>query len=453
MKEKTICAISTPIGNGGISIVRMSGENSKQILQSITTFETTKMEPRKLYLANIKTQNFNDQALVVWFKAPFSYTGEEMVEIQCHGGVVIANGILHTLIKNGCTLAESGEFTKRAFINGKISLDKAEGIIDMINAQSEQAVKSGFDLLSGKLKDDVKKIQDDLTLCQAQIEVAIDYPEEDVAKSTLEEVKQIVNKNNKKIENLLNTVATGKLVKNGINVLILGKPNAGKSSLLNALLGYDRAIVSSIEGTTRDTVEESFVYHNMNFNLIDTAGIRDADNLVEQIGIERAKANIEKADIILVVLDASKSLEEQDQQILRMTQNKNRIVVINKIDSKNEENYIKNIKINLKSIDFIEISATQKTNLENLKQKIFDNVVDKNMLSSGLVITNTRHADALERAHSSLIDALNEIDNQTPFDLLIMSIKEAWLALGEITGENSNEAIINTIFEKFCVGK
>ena len=453
MKEKTICAISTPIGNGGISIVRMSGENSKQILQSITTFETTKMEPRKLYLANIKTQNFNDQALVVWFKAPFSYTGEEMVEIQCHGGIVIANGILHTLIKNGCTLAESGEFTKRAFINGKISLDKAEGIIDMINAQSEQAVKSGFDLLSGKLKDDVKKIQDDLTLCQAQIEVAIDYPEEDVAKSTLEEVKQIVNKNNKKIENLLNTVATGKLVKNGINVLILGKPNAGKSSLLNALLGYDRAIVSSIEGTTRDTVEESFVYHNMNFNLIDTAGIRDADNLVEQIGIERAKANIEKADIILVVLDASKALEEQDQQILRMTQNKNRIVVINKIDSKNEENYIKNIKINLKSIDFIEISATQKTNLENLKQKIFDNVVDKNMLSSGLVITNTRHADALERAHSSLIDALNEIDNQTPFDLLIMSIKEAWLALGEITGENSNEAIINTIFEKFCVGK
>lgn len=453
MKEKTICAISTPIGNGGISIVRMSGENSKQILQSITTFETTKMEPRKLYLANIKTQNFNDQALVVWFKAPFSYTGEEMVEIQCHGGVVIANGILHTLMQNGCTLAESGEFTKRAFINGKISLDKAEGIIDMINAQSEQAVKSGFDLLSGKLKDDVKKIQDDLTLCQAQIEVAIDYPEEDVAKSTLEEVKQIVNKNNKKIENLLNTVATGKLVKNGINVLILGKPNAGKSSLLNALLGYDRAIVSSIEGTTRDTVEESFVYHNMNFNLIDTAGIRDADNLVEQIGIERAKANIEKADIILVVLDASKSLEEQDQQILRMTQNKNRIVVINKIDSKNEENYIKNIKINLKSIDFIEISATQKTNLENLKQKIFDNVVDKNMLSSGLVITNTRHADALERAHSSLIDALNEIDNQTPFDLLIMSIKEAWLALGEITGENSNEAIINTIFEKFCVGK
>ena len=356
-------------------------------------------------------------------------------------------------MQNGCTLAESGEFTKRAFINGKISLDKAEGIIDMINAQSEQAVKSGFDLLSGKLKDDVKKIQDDLTLCQAQIEVAIDYPEEDVAKSTLEEVKQIVNKNNKKIENLLNTVATGKLVKNGINVLILGKPNAGKSSLLNALLGYDRAIVSSIEGTTRDTVEESFVYHNMNFNLIDTAGIRDADNLVEQIGIERAKANIEKADIILVVLDASKSIEEQDQQILRMTQNKNRIVVINKIDSKNEENYIKNIKINLKSIDFIEISATQKTNLENLKQKIFDNVVDKNMLSSGLVITNTRHADALERAHSSLIDALNEIDNQTPFDLLIMSIKEAWLALGEITGENSNEAIINTIFEKFCVGK
>lgn len=453
MEDKTICAISTPIGNGGISIVRMSGPNSKQTLQKITTFDTSKMEPRKLYLANIKTQNFDDQALVVWFKAPFSYTGEDMVEIQCHGGIVIANGILHTLIQNGCTLAENGEFTKRAFVNGKISLDRAEGVIDMINAQSEQAVKAGFDLLSGKLKDIAKQIQDNLTTCQAQIEVAIDYPEEDLAKSTLEEVRQVVTKSDQQIKDLLSTVATGKLVKNGINVLILGKPNAGKSSLLNALLGYDRAIVSNIEGTTRDTVEESFVYQNLSFNLIDTAGIREADNLVEQIGIERAKANIAKADVILVVLDASRPQDKQDFDILELTKNKTRIVVINKIDAKNGKNSAKFDQNNQKNDEFVEISATKKTNIENLKQKIFDTVVDKNMLSGGLVITNARHASALERAHNSLVDALTQIDQNNTFDLIIMDIKDAWLALGEITGENSNEAIINTIFEKFCVGK
>ena len=453
MDNKTICAISTPIGNGGISIVRMSGPNSKQTLQKITTLDTSKMEARKLYLANIKTKNFDDQALVVWFKAPFSYTGEDMVEIQCHGGILIANGILHTLLQNGCVLAENGEFTKRAFVNGKISLDRAEGVIDMINAQSEQAVKAGFDLLSGKLKDIAKQIQDNLTTCQAQIEVAIDYPEEDLTKSTIEEVKQVVTKSDNQIKDLLSTVATGKLVKNGINVLILGKPNAGKSSLLNALLGYERAIVSNIEGTTRDTVEESFAYQNMTFNLIDTAGIREADNLVEQIGIERAKANIEKADIILVVLDASRPQDKQDDDILDLTKNKNRIVVINKIDAKNNENCTKNTKNYEKNTDFVEISAIQKKNIESLKQKIYDIVVDKNMLSGGLVITNTRHADALERAHQSLLDAINQIDRNNTFDLIIMDIKDAWLALGEITGENSTEAIINTIFEKFCVGK
>ena len=445
MEEKTICAISTPIGNGGISIVRMSGPKCKDILQKITCYNTLKMDARKLYLTTIKTQNFDDQALVVWFKSPFSYTGEDMVEIQCHGGIVVANGILKELVQNGCKLAESGEFTKRAFINGKISLDKAEGVIDMINAQNEQAVKSGFDLLSGKLKERVQDIQSNLTTCQAQIEVAMDYPEEDLQKSTKKQIKQILEECNQKLQNLLSTVATGKLVKNGINVLILGKPNAGKSSLLNALLGYDRAIVSNIAGTTRDTVEESFVFNNMSFNLIDTAGIRDADNLVEQIGIERAKANILKADIILVVLDASENLDIEDQNILDLTQNKNRIIVLNKTDIFN--------KISQKFDEMIEISALNGKNIEKLKQMIFDKVVNQNILSGGLVITNARHANALQNANSALHDALKELDAGATLDLVVMEIKQAWLNLGEITGENSNETIINTIFEKFCVGK
>ena len=444
LEDKTICAISTPIGNGGISIVRMSGSQSKSILQKITKFDTSKMEPRKLYLAKVHTPNFDEQALLVFFASPNSYTGEDMVEIQCHGGIVIANGILKTLLSCGATQAEAGEFSKRAFVNGKMSLDNAEGVIDMINAQSEQAVKAGFDLLSGKLREKVQEVQSALTTCQAKIEVAIDYPEEDIAKSTALEVKNNVLDAKQKIDALLKTVATGKLVKNGINILILGKPNAGKSSLLNALLGYDRAIVSNIAGTTRDTVEESFVFENMTFNLIDTAGIRDADNLVEKIGIDRAKNNIKSADIVLFVLDASKPIEDEDKQILQLVKDKIVIFVINKADIK---------KTNFEFENQIEVSALTGKNIDALKQKIFDMVVDKNMLNGGLVITNARHADDLTKASQFLQNAIDALDSAVPLDLLVTDIKSAWIKLGEITGETSNEAIINTIFEKFCVGK
>ena len=328
-KEKTICAISTPIGNGGISVVRMSGAKSKQILQKITTLDTKKMTPRKMYLSKIKSENFEEQALVVWFEEPLSYTGEEMVEIQCHGGIVIANGILNELLKNGAKLAESGEFTKRAFVNGKMSLDSAEGVIDMINAQSEEAVKAGYNLLIGKLRERVNEIQSHLTESQAKIEVALDYPEEDIDYSTAKEIMAEIKTAKTKIDELIATADTGRLVKNGINVLILGKPNAGKSSLLNALVGYNRAIVTDVAGTTRDTVEGNYTYKNLSFNVIDTAGIREAESIVEQIGIERAEENVKSADIILVVLDGSRPVEKEDETILSMVKDKIVLYVIN----------------------------------------------------------------------------------------------------------------------------
>lgn len=444
-KNKTICAISTPIGNGGISIVRLSGNKSRKILQKITPLDTEKMEARKMYLTKIHTKNFDEQALVVWFKEPYSYTGEEMVEIQCHGGIVIANGILNELLAKGATLAESGEFSKRAFINGKMSLDSAEGVIDMINAQSEEAVKAGYSLLSGKLKERVNEIQQSLTDCQAKLEVAIDYPEEDIEYSTAQEIKSDIETATKRIQELLDTASTGRLVKNGINVLILGKPNAGKSSLLNALVGYNRAIVTDIAGTTRDTVEDSYTYKNMSFNVIDTAGIRKAESIVEQLGIERAEQLVKNSDIILVVLDGSRPIEEDDKKILALVKDKIVLYVINKIDLPK--------KINATFDKMIEVSALRREKVERLKEDIYNLVVDKNMLSGGLLITNTRHVNALTRANESLKNALEELALNTPLDLVATDIKTAWLALGEITGKNSNQEIIDTIFSKFCLGK
>lgn len=444
-KEKTICAISTPIGNGGISVVRMSGSESKKILQKITKFDTTKMEARKMYLVDICTKNFNERALVVWFKEPYSYTGEEMVEIQCHGGIIIANGILNELISNGAVLAVSGEFTKRAFVNGKMSLDSAEGVIDMINAQSEEAVKAGYNLMTGKLKERVNSVQSMLTDCEAKVEVALDYPEEDIDYSTAEQIKNELLTCKTKIDELLATVDTGRLVKNGINVLILGKPNAGKSSLLNALVGYNRAIVTDIAGTTRDTIEDNYTYKNLSFNVIDTAGIREAESIVERIGIERAEQSVKSADVILVVLDGSKPIEKDDEKILKMVKNKIVLYVINKIDLPK--------KINKTFDQMIEISAMRNERVMALKEDIYNLVVNKNMLSGGLLITNTRHANALKEAEINISSAIKELENNTTLDLVATDIKSAWLSLGEITGVTNNQEIINTIFSKFCLGK
>lgn len=444
-KNKTICAISTPVGNGGISIVRMSGSESKKILQKITNFDTKKMEARKMYLAKINTKSFNEQGLIVWFKEPYSYTGEEMVEIQCHGGIIIANGILNELIEKGAVLAESGEFTKRAFVNGKMSLDSAEGVIDMINAQSEEAVKAGYNLMTGKLKEKVNNIQNLLTDCEAKVEVALDYPEEDIDYSTSKEIKLELENCKAKIDELLETVNTGRLVKNGINILILGKPNAGKSSLLNALVGYNKAIVTNIAGTTRDMVEDSYTYKNLSFNVTDTAGIREAESIVEQIGIERAEESVKSADIILVVLDGSRPIEKDDEKILSMVKDKIVLYVINKIDLPK--------KINRTFEQMVEISAMRNERVLALKEDIYNLVVDKNMLSGGLLITNTRHANALKEANLSIESAIKEIKNGTTLDLVATDIKSAWLSLGEITGVVNNQEIINTIFSKFCLGK
>lgn len=446
--EKTVCAISTPLGNGGISIVRMTGNESLNILQKLVSYDVNTLEPRKMKLSKINCDDFTESALVVYFKNPFSYTGEDMVEIQCHGGVFIANGILKKLISSGAKMAEAGEFTKRAFLNGKISLEQAEGVIDMINAENSSQVKAGYNLLNGKLNDKVKKYQSILTDSIAEMETALDYPEHDIEYSTKEKILDSLTKAKNGIDDLLKTATTGKIVKNGINLVIVGKPNVGKSSLLNSLLGYDRAIVSDEAGTTRDTVEESFNFGNLTFKITDTAGIRDTSNKVEKIGVERAKNLIDIADIVLCVLDSSNELEKEDEEILKSVEHKLVLYVYNKSDLKN--------KLAIKKTPSITISALKEENITELKQKLFDMVVDKNILNSSLLITNNRHEEALRNATESLkkaIQTLLDSDTDECFDLCILDVREAWLNLGEITGETSNEEIINTIFSKFCLGK
>lgn len=450
--EKTICAISTPIGNGGISIVRLSGSDAVKICNNIVNKDICSFEPRKLYLCKISSQHFNDNGLVVYFKAPFSYTGEDMIEIQCHGGIQIAKGILSSLIDNGATLAEAGEFTKRAFVNGKISLEKAEGVIDMINAESEAGVKAGYNLLSGKLFEKINSCQSFLTDCLAEMEVILDYPEEDIDYVNNNKINNNLNNALSQIEELLKTCTTGKQVKNGINVLILGRPNVGKSSLLNALLGYDRAIVTNIAGTTRDTVEESYNYNGLTFNVIDTAGIRESSNVVEKIGIKKAEESIKIADIVLLVLDSSEKLTEEDKKIIELCNNTKMIFVLNKndLEQKIDKNMLKTNKNNSKTI---EISALNLNNINELKQEVYDLVVDKDLLNSTVLITNTRHEQALKNARQSIENALSNITNQSSLDLIILDVKNAWLELGNITGQTNNEEIINTIFSKFCLGK
>ncbi len=452
MENTTICAISTPIGVGGIAIIRLSGKDSLNISKRVFTsksFDYNTIEPRKMYLGTFTTHNFTEKCIMVYFKSPYSYTGEDLVEFQCHGGVKLAEGILQELINNGAVLAEGGEFTKRAFINGKLSLDEAEGVIDVINSESDSEIRAGYNLMQGNLHKKIVKIQSELKDCIAKLEVSMDYPEENLE----EETKQNVDIELKNIKNelvrLYNTSNTGMSIKNGTKILILGKSNVGKSSLMNALLEYDRAIVTNIKGTTRDILEEIYIYKGAKFVLIDTAGIRESSDIVENIGIEKAKNLINESDIILFVIDGSEQLDSQDYNILKLIRDKNNIIlVINKSDNKIVADY------NLLDIDKkCIISAKNNENIIKLKDMIYDLIFDKSILSSNILLTNLRHINIVKAAIELTDVAISSIGSNINLDLCSIDIKNIWLKLGEITGETEVEEIIDTIFSKFCVGK
>ncbi len=451
MVNNTICAISTPIGVGGISIIRMSGENARDIASKVfsSSENVYDMEPRKMYLGTLHTQNFDEKCIMVFFKSPASYTGEDLVEFQCHGGIKLAYGVLDELVANGARIAEGGEFTKRAFVNGKLSLDEAEGVIDIINSESDSEIRAGYTLMQGGLKSGVVNLQSRLTDCLAKLEVSMDYPEEDLEDETKQDVLSELNGVLSELNKLFSTSRTGMCIKNGTKLVILGKTNVGKSSLMNALLNYDRAIVTNIQGTTRDTLEEMYEYRGVKFSVVDTAGIRESDDLVENMGIEKSKKAINIADLILFVVDGSKDIDDDDREILSLISGKeNVLVVINKSDA----GIVVDRSI-FAGMNTIEVSALNRVNIDNLKERIYNLVFDQNIVSQNVVLTNIRHINIVREAIDLTNIALNTLSEDINLDLLSIDIKNIWLKLGEITGESEVEEIINTIFAKFCVGK
>lgn len=450
LEERNIVAISTALGNGGISIIRMSGKTVLQVAKSVFApiKKDTPLEPRKLTLGTFNYKDISDKCLAVYFKAPFSYTGEDIVEFQIHGGVTLTNKIYESLVDLCCTPASKGEFSKLAFLNGKMSLDEAEGVIDLINAESESELRAGYDLVQGKLKGEVSSLQDILTETLAKIEVTLDYPEEDLEEESKEFIRSRLVKTKEKISSLLSTAKLGKAIKEGTKIAIYGKTNAGKSSLLNALLNYERAIVTDIQGTTRDVIEETFVYKGYKFILMDTAGIRDTSDIVEKIGIDRSKQSIKTADIVLFIVDSSRELSSEDYEIMKDIEGKNVIAVINKCDLET--------KCDLNKIPFdkkIELSTTLGTGIDTLKEELLSYVIDSGINNNSLVITNTRHIESLKSAEQNLDTAIQNLDSGFDLDLISIDIKASWLNLGDITGNSDNEKIIDEIFSKFCVGK
>lgn len=446
--EKTICAISTPLGNAAISIIRMSGEKSLEIAKKYFKRKSLKycdIVPRKSYLGDFAFKDFSEKCLMIYFKGPFSYTGEDIIEFQIHGGEYLSKKMLGELIKN-CELATPGEFSKRAFLNGKLSLSEAEGVIDVINSESDAELSSAYSLSTGRFNQKIIQFQEKLTELLARIEVALDYPEHDEELITIREAGKSLKEINAELKKLIDNSESGAKIKSGVNVAIVGSPNVGKSSLLNALLEKDRAIVSNIAGTTRDTLSETIIYNGVKFNLTDTAGIRERGDEIEKIGIERAKKEIENADIILFVVDLEREMTKEELTLLGKLDKNKTIIILNKSDNKKIE--IKKERFE----DFIEVSALKELNIDKVKKSIYDKSLKNKVDLSKIVLTNIRHINTLKECAEKINSTIKTLE-EIPFDVLAFEIKNLWNLFGKITGETENEKIIDEIFSKFCLGK
>ena len=456
--SSTIVSISTAPGIGGIGIIRMSGNETFEILNKIfKPKKEQKIEEIKGYTMKygeiIDNNQIIDEVLVSYFKAPKSYTTENMCEINSHGGSIIVKKILEICLKNGADMAEPGEFTKRAFLNGRIDLAQAESVIDLINAKSDREAKSGIKQLEGALSKEIKDIKQEIMNVLVNIEVTIDYPEYDTPEVQKQELTMMLEKVEKKLSQLEESFDNGKIIKEGIKTAIIGKPNAGKSSLLNTILKEERAIVTDIEGTTRDTIEEFVTVKGIPIKLVDTAGIRNAKDEVEKIGIQKSIEEAQNADIIIAIFDSSKELTNEDKEIIDLIKGKKAIILLNKTDlpSKIDENN-KQLKENAKNI--IKISAKNNQGINKLYDKIAEMFsLNQINLDNEVLITNVRHKNIISKALQNVKKANEAILVNMPIDIVTIYIKEILEDLGEITGEYVTEDIINEIFSKFCLGK
>lgn len=456
----TIAAISTPPGEGGIGIVRLSGPDSLdiagKIFNSIDKRSLSDLEERKLnygHIVNDTTGKTVDEALVVYMKEPKTYTREDLVEIHCHGGVISVKRILELVLSNGCRLAERGEFTKRAFLNGRIDLSQAEAVIDLIKAKTDSNFDMSLNQLGGSMSKEAGIIKELLLEVLAHIQASIDFSEHDVEDVSLNALKDKVIAVRDNIERLLSTADTGRIVKEGIRTVILGKPNVGKSSLMNRLLGENRAIVTEIPGTTRDVIEEFVNVKGVPLKIIDTAGIRETEDLVEKIGISKAKEALGQADLAIAVFDASRNLDKEDLEIIEMIKNKKCIVLMNKmdLDAKIDENSIVD-KIGDKKI--ITTSMLDGYGLDEIHDTLVEMFFSSEIkIEEDTVVTNVRQKNLLLEAKGNIDDAVDALNMGIPIDCIEVDVKNCWENIGAITGEAIGEDIIDKIFSDFCIGK
>lgn len=453
----TIAAISTPVGEAGIGIIRISGPNAISIASKLF------FSPKGTKLSNVKshtihygfiidpeTDNRIDEVLVSVMRAPNTYTKEDVVEINCHGGYIILNRILNLLIKQGARVAEPGEFTKRAFLRGRIDLSQAESVIDLIRAKTEEAQKIALEHLSGKLSEKINELRDSLTRVCAHVEAYIDFPEEDIDGLTEREIEDEIQRISEEIKKLIEGYEEGKIYREGLKVAIVGKPNVGKSSLLNSLLMKNRAIVTEIPGTTRDIIEEYINIKGMPIKIIDTAGIRESHDLVEVEGIKRTLKAVEEAELVLLMLDMSREVDSLDMEIIDRVANKKLIVVLNKRDIKSKDfNPPEQIKEKLK----VEISALSGEGIEELKEVIFNSSISGKYSREGIIVTNLRQKIALEGSYLALQNALEKFKRNDPLEITAMFLREGLAFLGQIVGVVTTEEILNLIFSEFCIGK
>lgn len=458
----TIAAISTAMSNSGIGIVRMSGPEAVEIADRVYHSKTgKKLKDQTSHTIHygyiVDGEETIDEVLVMLMRAPHTYTGEDTVEINCHGGVYVVKRILEVLIKNGARPAEPGEYTKRAFLNGKMDLSQAEAVGDLIVSQNEYALQSSIQQLKGNIKEKIEDIRSKIIYHTAFIETALDDPEHISVDGYGETLKVVVNELLLQIQALLNTCDDGRIIKEGIKTVILGKPNAGKSSLLNVLLKEDRAIVTDIAGTTRDTLEEHINLQGLSLNIVDTAGIRDTGDIVEKIGVDKAKSQADQADLILYVIDASRPLDQDDEEIFALIKEKKSIILLNKTDldmivtRKEIEEAYPNDQGEPK---IIEISAKNHQGIEELENTLKEMFFAGNLaFNDEIYITNVRHKTALQDAYESLLKVNDSIEAGMPEDFYSIDLMDAYESLGSITGETIGEDLVNEIFSKFCMGK
>lgn len=444
MKNDNIAAISTALGAAGVAVIRISGDTpltvAEKLFKPLGKISVGDFEPNKMYVGEINADDFCDFGMCVFFKAPRSFTGENVVEFHTHGGTAIVKGVLKKILASGARLAERGEFTKRAFMNGKLSLSSAEGLIDMINSETESGVRAGYALYREKLTAKITEMQNVLLDAISQIDVDMDFPEEDLEATSEDRVREDLENVLAATEKLISTFRTGRVLKNGVKVGIVGKPNTGKSSLLNALLSYDKAIVSGIAGTTRDVVEGAIDVDGVRFNLYDTAGIRETDDEIEHVGVAMSEKTVKECDALLFVADAG-DITEEDEKIYASVKDKNVIFVINKTDLSDEKDDRADIYI----------SAASGDNVEKLKKMLYERFVGKVDINADY-LCEERHLAALSAARDKISSALSVLGKE-PLDILAIDVRAAWQSLGEITGKTATEEIINNIFSKFCVGK